>query len=80
MRIINKRRNTRIYLHKVNKVYSKLVNKMLYKFDFVAVNDNLGRLSFSLYAKDRHLRNIKAKAKLAAANFTLNSSYFDWKA
>lgn len=80
MRIINKRRNTRIYLHEVNKVHSKLVNKMVYKFEFVAVNDNLGSISFSIYAKDRNMRTIKDRAKSIADNFALNSSYFDWKA
>ena len=80
MRIINKRRNTRVYLMGVNKVNNKLVNKMAYKFDFLAINDSLGRISFSIYAKDRNMRTIKARAKSIADNFSLNSSYFDWKA
>jgi hypothetical protein len=80
MRIINNRRNTRVYLMGVNKVNNKLVNKMAYKFDFLAINDSLGRISFSIYAKGRNMRTIKARAKSLADNFALNSSYFDWKA
>jgi len=79
MRII-KRRNTRVYLLGVNKVNNKLINKFVYNFEFVAVNDNLGSISFSIYAKDRNMRTIKASAKSLADNFALNSSYFDWKA
>ena len=80
MRIINKRRNTRVYLHCISKVNNKLVNKIIYKFDFVAVNDILGGISFSVYANDRRLRTAKVRAKYIADNFATNSTFFDWKA
>ncbi len=78
MHIINKRRNTRVYLHCISRVNNKLVEKMVYKFDFVAVNDILGCISFTLYSKDRHLRGVKVQAKIIADNFASNSHYFSW--
>lgn len=78
MHIINKRRDTRVYLQCISKVNNKLVDKMVYKFDFAAFNDNLGRISFSIYANDRRMRDAKVRAKYIADNFALNSTFFDW--
>lgn len=78
MQIINRRRNTRVYIHSISKVHNKLIGKMVYKFDFVAVNDILGHIYFSVYANNRRMRYTKVRAKIIADNFALNSYYFDW--